>query len=68
MSIDPVSINQAVKIETEDAFVSCEIGDKSETEKSILSITTKLPDGWTGVKATREINLSGAITAADAAF
>ena len=68
MSIDPVSINQAVKIETEDAFVSCEIGDKSETEKSILSITTKLPDGWTGVKATREINLSGAITAADAEF
>ena len=68
MSIDPVSINQAVKIETEDAFVSCEIGDKSETEKSILSITTKLPDGWTGVTATREINLSGAITAADAEF
>lgn len=68
MSIDPVSINQAVKIETEDAFVSCEIGDKSETEKSILSITTKLPDGWTGVTATREINLSGAITAADADF
>ena len=68
MSIDPVSINQAVKIETEDAFVSCEIGDKSETEKSILSITTKLPDGWTGVRATREINLSGAITAADAEF
>ena len=68
MSIDPVSINQAVEIETEDAFVSCEIGDKSETEKSILSITTKLPDGWTGVKATREINLSGAITAADAEF
>lgn len=68
MSIDPVSINQAVKIETEDAFVSCEIGDKSETEKSILSITTKLPDGWTGVTADREINLSGAITAADAEF
>ena len=68
MSIDPVSINQAVEIETEDAFVSCEIGDKSETEKSILSITTKLPDGWTGVTATREINLSGAITAADAEF
>ena len=68
MSIDPVSINQAVKIETEDAFVSCEIGDKSETEKSILSITTKLPDGWTGVTTTREINLSGAITAADAEF
>ena len=68
MSIDPVSINQAVKIETEDAFVSCEICDKSETEKSILSITTKLPDGWTGVTATREINLSGAITAADAEF
>ena len=68
MSIDPVSINQAVKIETEDAFVSCEIGDKSETEKSILSITTKLPDGWTGVTATCEINLSGAITAADAEF
>ena len=68
MSIDPVSINQAVKIETEDAFVSCEIGDKSETKKNILSITTKLPDGWTGVKATREINLSGAITAADAEF
>lgn len=68
MSIDPVSINQAVKIETEDAFVSCEIGDKSETEKSILSITTKLPDGWTGVTATREINLSGAITAEDAEF
>lgn len=68
MSIDPVSINQAVKIETEDAFVSCEIGDKSETEKSILSITTKLPDGWTGVTAPREINLSGAITAADAEF
>lgn len=68
MSIDPVSINQAVKIETEDAFVSCEIGDKSETEKSILSITTKLPDGWTGVTATHEINLSGAITAADAEF
>ncbi|MCI7545489.1 MAG: hypothetical protein SPF11_00175 [Treponema porcinum] len=68
MSIDPVSINQAVKIETEDAFVSCEIGDKSETEKSILSITTKLPDGWTGVTATREINLSGAITAADSEF
>ena len=68
MSIDPVSINQAVEIETEDAFVSCEIGDKSETEKSILSITTKLPDGWTGVKATREINLNGAITAADAEF
>ena len=68
MSIDPVSINQAVKIETEDAFVSCEIGDKSETEKSILSITTKLPDGWTGVTATSEINLSGAITAADAEF
>lgn len=68
MSIDPVSINQAVKIETEDAFVSCEIGDKSGTEKSILSITTKLPDGWTGVTATREINLSGAITAADADF
>lgn len=68
MSIDPVSINQAVKIETEDAFVSCEIGDKSETEKSILSITTKLPDGWTGVTADRKINLSGAITAADAEF
>lgn len=68
MSIDPVSINQAVKIETEDAFVSCEIGDKSETEKSILSITTKLPDGWTGVTADRKINLSGAITAADAKF
>lgn len=68
MSIDPVSINQAVKIETEDAFVSCEIGDKSETEKSILSILTKLPDGWTGVTADREINLSGAITAADAEF
>lgn len=68
MRIDPVSINQAVKIETEDAFVSCEIGDKSETEKSILSITTKLPDGWTGVTATREINLSGAITAADSEF
>lgn len=68
MSIDPVFINQAVKIETEDAFVSCEIGDKSETEKSILSITTKLPDGWTGVTADREINLSGAITAADAEF
>lgn len=68
MSIDPVSINQAVKIETEDAFVSCEIGDKSETEKSILSITTKLPDEWTGVTATCEINLSGAITAADAEF
>lgn len=67
MSIDPVSINQAVKIETEDAFVSCEIGE-SETEKSILSITTKLPDGWTGVTADREINLSGAITAADAEF
>ena len=68
MSIDPVSINQEVKIETEDAFVSCEIGDKSETEKSLLSILTKLPDGWTGVTATREINLSGAITAADAEF
>lgn len=68
MSIDPVSINQAVKIETEDAFVSCEIGDKSETEKSILSITTKLPDGWTGVTADCKINLSGAITAADAEF
>ena len=68
MSIDPVSINQEVKIETEDAFVSCEIGDKSETEKSLLSILTKLPDGWTGVTADREINLSGAITAADAEF
>ncbi|MDY4467293.1 hypothetical protein [Treponema porcinum] len=68
MSIDPVFINQEVKIETEDAFVSCEIGDKSETEKSILSITTKLPDGWTDVTADREINLSGAITAADAEF
>ena len=68
MSIDPVSINQVVKIETEDAFVSCEIDDKSGTEKSILSITTKLPDGWTGVTADREISLSGAITAADAEF
>ena len=68
MSIDPVFINQEVKIETEDAFVSCEIGDKSETEKSLLSILTKLPDGWTGVTADREINLSGAITAADAEF
>ena len=68
MSIDPVFINQEVKIETEDAFVSCEIGDKSETEKSLLSILTKLPDGWTGVTATCEINLSGAITAADAEF
>ncbi|WP_288805737.1 hypothetical protein, partial [uncultured Treponema sp.] len=68
MSIDPVFINQEVKIETEDAFVSCEIGDKSETEKSLLSILTKLPDGWTGVTADLEINLSGAITAADAEF
>ena len=68
MSIDPVSINQVVKIETEDAFVSCEIDDKSGTEKSILSITTKLPDGWTGVTADREISLSGAITAANTEF
>lgn len=69
MEIDPVTVNQEVIIETDDAFVECEIGDKSADEKSVLSIETKLPDGWSGITTTsKEIRLEGALPAADGDF
>lgn len=69
MEIDPVTVNQEVIIETDDAFVECEIGDKSADEKSVLSIETKLPDGWSGITTTsKEIRLEGALPAADSEF
>lgn len=69
MKIDPVAINQKVIIGTDDAFVECEIGDKSADEKSVLSIETKLPDGWSGITAaSKEIRLEGALTAENTEF
>lgn len=69
MEIDPINVNQRVIIGTDDAFVECEIGDKSADEKSVLSIETKLPDGWSGITAvSKEIRLEGALTAENSEF
>lgn len=69
MEIAPINVNQRVMIGTDDAFVECEIGDKSADEKSVLSIETKLPDGWSGITAvSKEIRLEGALTAENSEF
>lgn len=69
MEIDPINVDQRVIIGTDDAFVECEIGDKSADEKSVLSIETKLPDGWSGITAvSKEISLEGALTAENSEF
>lgn len=69
MEIDPINVNQRVRIGTDDAFVECEIGDKSADEKSVLSIETKLPDGWSGITAvSKEIRLEDALTAENSEF
>ena len=69
MKIDLINVNQRVIIGTDDAFVECEIGDKSAGERSVLSIETKLPDGWSGITAvSKEIRLEGALTAENNEF
>lgn len=69
MEIDPINVDQRVIIGTDDAFVECEIGDKSAGEESVLSIETKLPDGWSGITAvSKEISLEGALTAENNEF
>lgn len=69
MEIDPINVDQRVIIGTDDAFVECEIGDKSAGEESVLSIETKLPDDWSGITAvSKEISLEGALTAENSEF
>lgn len=57
------NIENSFNAATSDNFVECTIG-----ENSYIKIISKLPEGWSGVKANPVISVSGALDAADSEF